>query len=237
MEELINLRRDNILLLKADLGRSKPSLAVLPEGNFTYGKALIRDKQGARETVNDWKFHTKSVEPIRERNFKMLNKMSIKEGLSTSKAFRSARKLKDTLAPSHHASLSLRMMLPEEAYSYGIPNKPSTPMESVIGNEYGAFEAQKTLDIYRLRKIEYQPKPAYLPKLTKSTILSSEKTLKKMEIIDHLAEKPVFKMKKFQNVNHKIDDINDTYIVSRRGSIKSHQRSFSIGHHRFGASN
>ena len=37
----------NHLLLKDDVGHSKPSTRVLPPNFFTYGKPEIRDKEGA----------------------------------------------------------------------------------------------------------------------------------------------------------------------------------------------
>ena len=37
----------NHLLLKDDVGRPKPTTRALPPGMFTYGKAEIRDLEGA----------------------------------------------------------------------------------------------------------------------------------------------------------------------------------------------
>jgi hypothetical protein len=39
----------NHLLLKDDIGRPKPTTRDLPYGGFTYGKAEIRDKEGAKD--------------------------------------------------------------------------------------------------------------------------------------------------------------------------------------------
>lgn len=39
----------NVLLMKDEVGRSKPSTRVLPNPNFTYGKAEIKDKEGVYE--------------------------------------------------------------------------------------------------------------------------------------------------------------------------------------------
>jgi len=175
----VPLRVNNTLLLRGDIGRSKPSYFKLPTNGFTYGKKLPRDAEGAKETVNDWKFHTRSMEPTRERNFKSLNKLSVREGLSTSKAFRSYRKSKDAYLPQHNPSFSLKLILPEESYSYGVPNKPSTPMDSIMGNEYGHLSVMQNLELYKSRKEEYIPKPVYLPKITKSVLIAKEKNMEK----------------------------------------------------------
>lgn len=40
------MKRPNHLLLKDDVGRSKPTTRHLPDRSFTYGKAEIRDDEG-----------------------------------------------------------------------------------------------------------------------------------------------------------------------------------------------
>jgi len=40
---------ENPLLLKDDVGKPKPSTYNLPTNEFIYGKALKRDKEGAKE--------------------------------------------------------------------------------------------------------------------------------------------------------------------------------------------
>jgi hypothetical protein len=49
--------KENPLLMKDDVGLGKPTTYVLPKGEFTYGKPLIRDKEGAKEVSMTWKFH------------------------------------------------------------------------------------------------------------------------------------------------------------------------------------
>ena len=39
----------NILLIKGDIGRAKPSVYHLPDENYAYGKAYVKDKEGAKE--------------------------------------------------------------------------------------------------------------------------------------------------------------------------------------------
>jgi hypothetical protein len=40
-------KTSNHLLLKDDIGHSKPTTRFLPNDGFTYGKPEIRDKEGA----------------------------------------------------------------------------------------------------------------------------------------------------------------------------------------------
>jgi len=102
-------------------------------------------------------------------------------------------------------------------------------MDSVMGNEYGHMSVLQNIETYKVRKEEYLPKPSYLPKITKSVMLAKDKTWKKLEHFEDPNAKSAFKMKKFLNVNHKIDDFNDGYIQSRGNSTKSHHgRSLSF---------
>ena len=40
-------KRENMLLVRDDVGKAKPSTYNLPPADFAYGKALPRDKEGA----------------------------------------------------------------------------------------------------------------------------------------------------------------------------------------------
>lgn len=42
-------KQPNCLLLKDDVGKSKPSAYTLPPVQFVYGKPLSRDDEGAKE--------------------------------------------------------------------------------------------------------------------------------------------------------------------------------------------
>ena len=39
----------NILLMKSEVGKAKTSIYKLPDQNFSYGKAYVKDKEGAKE--------------------------------------------------------------------------------------------------------------------------------------------------------------------------------------------
>lgn len=67
----------NPLLMKDGVGVSKPTTYNLPQGEFTYGKALARDKEGAKEVSMTWKFHNESKDKDPNRDFTKLNKLSL----------------------------------------------------------------------------------------------------------------------------------------------------------------
>ena len=71
-------RTKNTLLVQDDVGLAKPSTRRLPGDNFTYGKAEYQDVEGAGQVMSNWKFHGQSKKSKPDRDFKKLNKMSVK---------------------------------------------------------------------------------------------------------------------------------------------------------------
>ena len=59
-------------------------------------------------------------------------------------------------------------------------------------------------------KLQSQRKSTNLPKLTKAAQLNSDYAHKKLEKMAD--QKPLFKMKKFQNLTPKVDNVNYKYI-------------------------
>lgn len=47
--------------------------------------------------------------------------------------------------------MRVKYYLPEEQFTYGIPNRPSTPIKQVIGGEFGNNSALFIEEIYRSR--------------------------------------------------------------------------------------
>lgn len=45
-------KKENVLLQKSDLGKSKPGFHELPKQDHVYGKAPVKDQYGAREGIH-----------------------------------------------------------------------------------------------------------------------------------------------------------------------------------------
>ena len=89
------------------------------------------------KVVNGWEVAKESAEiPSKKRNFKELNKMSTKNGLHTAKEQAAFRKTTDVMIKSKKGEKVIPILLPEEEFSYGQANRPSTPVKLVIGNCY-----------------------------------------------------------------------------------------------------
>ena len=58
MEKIISRR--NILLLKDDIGKSKPCSFKLPPNGFAFGRAENKDYEGAGKLTSSWMTHQTS---------------------------------------------------------------------------------------------------------------------------------------------------------------------------------
>ena len=58
MEKITN--KNNILLVKDDIGKAKPTTHKLPGNSHIYGKPDIKDNHGARDITSSWVTHEPS---------------------------------------------------------------------------------------------------------------------------------------------------------------------------------
>ncbi|CAK60859.1 unnamed protein product (macronuclear) [Paramecium tetraurelia] len=211
----------NPLLMKDDVGKSKPSTFNLPNQDFVYGQPLARDKEGAKEVTMTWKFHQESQDRVPNRDFPELNKQSIHNG--SVKAHVTVHSIQDMykFRQTHDARLKLKkgtniqaIELPEEEFRYGRKNRPSTPMKLVMGNSYGIEAESQILDKYQGRASSQVSFKTYikdsklsssLVKGNKASQLFYDTNHKKLAAIQGVEKKEPFKMEKFKTVNPKIN--------------------------------
>jgi len=76
-----------VLLVKDDVGRAKPSTRRLPHEQFTFGKPESKNCESAAQVTQKWQLHEKSnrINSPDPRDFKKLNKMSLRDGAVTAK--------------------------------------------------------------------------------------------------------------------------------------------------------
>lgn len=87
--------------------------------------------------VNGWKQYDEAKEKAgTQKNFKELNKMSTMNGLHTAKDQTQFRKHHNVVVKEKKGQKLMPIMLPEEEFTYGQSNRPSTPVKLVIGNCY-----------------------------------------------------------------------------------------------------
>eukprot|EP01017_Pseudomicrothorax_dubius_P002268 TRINITY_DN10009_c0_g1_i1.p1 TRINITY_DN10009_c0_g1~~TRINITY_DN10009_c0_g1_i1.p1 ORF type:complete len:224 (+),score=55.51 TRINITY_DN10009_c0_g1_i1:42-713(+) len=199
---LPNVKQANVLLTKDDVGKSKPTTRKLPPDTFVYGKKLDMTQEGAKEVSGSWAFHQRSLDTPGQVDFKLMNKLSLQAGLRTSKEFGKFRQHNEVLLPVNRGRKDVKIFLPDDEFRYGVPNRPSTPIDKVMSMGY-AEEAQYELDqIYQTRHREFEETKhqKLVPKVTKTALLRSSLNAEKLKAIESTDEKPLFKLTKFTKV-------------------------------------
>lgn len=184
----------NHLILKDDVGRSKPTTRQLPSDGFTYGKSAGNDAEGAGAVISSWREHKASSRIAPPRDFKRLNALSVTQGCFTSKhakLFRSTTDFKVQLDSEGKLNKG-PINLPEDI-PFGIPCRPSTPIHAVIGNLYGRVAAEIKTEEYA-QPIE--TKKIGRPRITRA--LSYKMTALRSSLDP--SSKQEFKLKKFAKV-------------------------------------
>jgi hypothetical protein len=132
--------RKNYLILKDDVGKSKPTTRDLPDNTFAYGKPDSYKQEGVGVITSSWLYHQgqSGDESHNPRDFKKLNKFAVVGGMVTSKDNYAWRKTHDARIPFGLNALKQRgVSLPNETFCYGRANRPQTPVKGILLNAYG----------------------------------------------------------------------------------------------------
>ena len=136
-------------------------------------------------------------------------------------AFRDFRKNVDIKQKIKHGCIDRRIHLPKEDFTYGKPNRPPTPIKDIINNNYGNMAEISIRNEYKnfLKKIRSQSNISINRKLAQMRKMLEEKRKKmqedrnerkglgmgdKPEFNTIKLEKPLYKLKMFQDVESKV---------------------------------
>jgi len=145
-------RPRNPLLVKDDVGKSKPTCYDVPDDSFAYGCPHTKDAYGARELTMQWVTHQKSRRPELGLDFARLNKKALDSKCLWAKDVGFSR-AEAALPPLRAGSQGRRLVgdtLPSQVdphFAYGQPVRPSTPIVQVVQNNFGQ-EAEHELNSY-----------------------------------------------------------------------------------------
>lgn len=185
----------NYLLLRAEVGKTRPSFHQLPQGSFLYGKRSGEDNEGARDLIKTWKVHEQSKEMPREHDYISINNKSVAKGYSTSTQFRIYKKAQG-LRPSVSQSNIKNKSICSDV-TFGMPLRPATPISAVIGNFYGRVASEIQHDYYTPQEIKTQCKFSS----TKGFELLKASKMQRMQE----KKQSEFKMRKFNAVKTRTD--------------------------------
>lgn len=205
MSDAYRLRSKNVILVKDDVGRAKPTTYDLPHESHAFGRAEPADMEGAREVTMHWASHIPRPKPGENcQDFKKLNKMAAKENISTAKDLAIYKRGNDVkLIPPGPLGAQPKV-IPSDvipSFAYGRKSRPSTPINAVVGMQYAAeYEeaADRTYNNYQM--LADQRVAKHRVRLTKAskTLIGNAKAQRHMSLTEE--PKELFKLTKFKKV-------------------------------------
>jgi len=150
MSDAYRQRCKNVVLIKDDVGKAKLTCYDLPPEGFAYGRAEPADMEGAREVTMHWAAHVPRSKPGPDcQDFRKINKLGTKVGISNAKDLAQFRKGNDVRLIEKGPAGPLPKVIPSDvipSFAYGRKSRPSTPIASVVGYQY-ASEYEEALDM------------------------------------------------------------------------------------------
>eukprot|EP00930_Biecheleria_cincta_P022880 TRINITY_DN16619_c0_g1_i1.p1 TRINITY_DN16619_c0_g1~~TRINITY_DN16619_c0_g1_i1.p1 ORF type:complete len:318 (-),score=61.97 TRINITY_DN16619_c0_g1_i1:158-1036(-) len=204
-------RPTNLLLVRDDVGKAKPTTFDLPEAHFAYGRPGNTDLEGAREVSMHWVSHTPSrsgegVEP----NWVDGNRKAAVARVTNAKDLKQFRQ--ETMAPrkgSQSARGPGKPIIPSDVipgFSYGRKVRPSTPIHEVISARFAERSERQLTEFYsemRDLRAASQTQVRKIP-LTAATRMHANAVRKAQALNDEIESKEMFKLSKFKKVPPKV---------------------------------
>ena len=137
-------RSKNYILAKGEVGQTKPPTRDLPAQDHAYGKAMPKDKFGAKDVLTSWNMGVRTEKKEKELDYRKLNKMALQQRVSSARALQRFRKDNEVLrVPRYDQKLTGKEVFCEaEGANYGRKNRPPTPIKDVVNNEFGTAASQ-----------------------------------------------------------------------------------------------
>ena len=210
----LGMSTKNQLLVSDDVGRAKPCTRRLPGENFTYGKADAQDAEDAGQVMSNWQFHGQSQKSRPDRDFKKLNKLSVKERACNARDMYQFRKTTDARMKEATGHQGKSKRLPPTEFTYGMPCRPSTPIRDVMGNFFGEMAENEMVYKYNQTKTNFRRTGAPLEaKHTTKSKIAHEFVKTRGQVDDKQARlmsgsKDLFKIKRFDHVKPRTNTNN-----------------------------
>jgi hypothetical protein len=193
----------NAVLVQDDIGRAKPTCYDLPHEAHAYGRCEQPDLEGAREVTMSWATHVPRAKATSDcQDFIKLNKMAPRAKASSAKDAAEFRRNTDVKLMEKGAAGQPPKVIPSDvipSFAYGRKSRPSTPISSVIGNQFATEHEQHLEGMYE-KYTAMREGPGYKTKVrvTKATSLRISKAREAKAAPE--VPKELFKMSKFKKV-------------------------------------
>eukprot|EP00931_Biecheleriopsis_adriatica_P095449 TRINITY_DN6904_c0_g1_i1.p1 TRINITY_DN6904_c0_g1~~TRINITY_DN6904_c0_g1_i1.p1 ORF type:complete len:291 (+),score=56.56 TRINITY_DN6904_c0_g1_i1:68-940(+) len=203
-------RPTNILLVRDDVGKSKPTCFDLPEDHFSYGRPGNTDVEGAREVSMRWVSHTPSRSVEAEAlDFVSLNRKAAIAKITTAKDIRTYSK-----ATPRGGSLSARgssapgkPIIPSDVipgFSYGRKVRPSTPINEVISARFAESSEKQLGQFYSEMKELREASRSQVRKIPLTTATKLHANAVRKVVAEEAIPKEPFKLSKFKRVGPRV---------------------------------
>ncbi|XP_074853276.1 cilia- and flagella-associated protein 77-like [Carettochelys insculpta] len=212
----------NHLILKPELGQSRPRCTWLPGSDFMYGLTLRGADGGVPEAIGHWN----SVKCINKapkqlpRDFIAMNRGAVLAGLVTTKEHALYRQTHDIRCPEDDERHFKRdpPRLPD-AMSYGRPPRPSTPIVDVLQHKYKELWMEEQRAATQARH-ETKQKIRKRGKIyeTYSTLLKKSRQPVKLD--------PLWHLPRFEKVGRRLDTFPNQ--GAREKAFKAHQSEAGV---------
>jgi len=210
-------RNTNVILVRDDVGKAKPSCFNLPSENFAYGHPGNQDLEGCREVCMRWVSHTPSAGPLPSApDFLTFNKRATQSRVTNAKELKQYRQELDVMAstatspqaqatPRLGKSRSLPGPMMPPGFAYGRKSRPSTPFGDVISARFvdnhdsemhrsqSDFRAEQEMAGTQVRKIHF------------TAASRGHATAAKRAQMQDDVPRQLFKLKRFSRATTKID--------------------------------
>lgn len=197
-------RTGNPLLVKDDVGKSKPSCYNLPPEDFSYGRPDLPDYEGAREVTMQWVAHKGESRPVSDvQDFKKLNRAALRSRVIDAKAQTSFRR-SCSVPLEHHPPCAPPKIYPSEvvpSFTYGKKTRPSTPIAQVISNQFGAEYETALEDMYDHYEVT-KAQAGLMPKIRTTKATEGHASRRSRSLVEE--PKAPFKLSKFKHVKGKL---------------------------------
>eukprot|EP00164_Ancoracysta_twista_P005290 GFYU01007242.1.p1 GENE.GFYU01007242.1~~GFYU01007242.1.p1 ORF type:complete len:215 (-),score=68.44 GFYU01007242.1:282-926(-) len=197
-------QQTNAMLIQYPLGKCKPTTYDLPSDQFTYGKPNP-PPEGAAQVIQMWKAHVPNPQAAPGRDFVGLNKASAKKGAVTAKDTAAFRKDHDIRKRHGYSSKVTGQTLPSDknpGFTYGCASRPSTAVDKVLNHSFQRNWVTQ-------QETRFERERDHVQDTKKEKIRKSHEMIEKVQAHHHAeqqkAEKPLFKLSRFQNVPSRLN--------------------------------
>jgi len=173
--------------------------------------------------IRSWKTHESSVTAQPPQDFIKINKLSVKMGATGHTSNKDFRKNVDIRKKMKQGGKQKNLVLPEEDFAYGLANPPHEDIADLIYNTYGNRAEEmikKDYEDFIAEKSKIFRRPKVVPRFISPKVeeMKKKEEERKANMLDgpieeenfdeqnKEPEKPLYKLKMFQNVGSKVTE-------------------------------